>query len=245
MVWHLSAYDVDGVSATAEELEALEAGEYITLYDSTTDGSYGNASFSLDVQADSIYAIRVAGRRALGDSDAYRLSISGFDPNGWDDGAGGTTGTATVLVGAYTSNDVTNRGNPVGGTSVESFVFDAETLTWSSDYTMVHPVRDHYQISGLRAEASSAQNDENDTGDTVSMSRRYRLKRFRHRRYGFLRRYGLQRHRNSGSNDISDGSGSSDGGEDTTTEPEPEPNTPQSWTATSLRFGFMPALFRT
>ena len=65
MVWHLSAYDVE-VSATAEELEALEAGEYITLYDSTTDGGYGNASFSLDVQADSIYAIRVAGQKSFG-----------------------------------------------------------------------------------------------------------------------------------------------------------------------------------
>ena len=136
MVWQLSAYDVDGVSATAAELEELAPGAYVTLYDATTEGGYGNASFSLDVIADSIYAIRVAGRRALGDSDAYQLSISGFDPNGWDDGAGGTTGAATILVGAYTSDDVTNRGNPVGGTSVESFVFDNETLTWSGEYKM-------------------------------------------------------------------------------------------------------------
>lgn len=232
MVWHLSAYDVDGVSATAEELEALEAGEYITLYDSTTDGSYGNASFSLDVQADSIYAIRVAGRRALGDSDAYRLSISGFDPNGWDDGAGGTTGTATVLVGAYTSNDVTNRGNPVGGTSVESFVFDAETLTWSGDYTMwyIQSVTTT-EVTGAQGRSVSppTQNDENDTGDTASSvpgdtgSSDTGTGDTGSGDTG-SEDTGANDTGNSGSNDTgSDGSGSSDGGEDTTTEPEPEP----------------------
>ncbi len=135
MIWHLNAYDIEGLS-DPEAFEELEEGEFIELFDGNTEGNYGWSSFSMDVIAGASYAVRVAGRRALGDSDAYRLSLSGFDPNGWDDGSGKTTGAATILVGAYTQDDVTERGNPVGGTSVESFSFDEDTLTWSGEYTM-------------------------------------------------------------------------------------------------------------
>lgn len=94
---------------------------------STLD-SGGAWSADVDLAADGSYAVGVAGLR--NDNDAatdYTLTLWGFDPNG-----------VQFLVGAYAEQDPFERTYPLGGTSVENFTWNEDTLAWEGDYEALY-----------------------------------------------------------------------------------------------------------
>ena len=114
VIYQVTIHEMDGDTEVAP-----------ALVDEQTADTFGAYSTTIAVSAGTTYAIRVAGRRNLGESDTYLLQLSSFNPN-----------DASFIVGAYLSPDIADRGRPVGGSDVREWVLDEETLTWSTDYLM-------------------------------------------------------------------------------------------------------------
>ena len=126
----------EAASADAEEAETssysvalLDLGpasggaETTVLADPSTEGLYGHFEASMPTVANHRDAVVVQGRESTVGPRDYVIGLGGYDPN-----------NTSVVVGAYRSGDITDKGNPVGGATVPSFTWDAETRSWSGDY---------------------------------------------------------------------------------------------------------------
>lgn len=95
----------------------------------STDGSGGDFSFTYDVAANTTYVLRVLpiSTDATTEELPYTLVVSGSAP---DD--------TTVLAGAYLGADPTVAENPVGGTNVTGWTYDAATATWTGAWKIMY-----------------------------------------------------------------------------------------------------------
>ena len=126
-----TAGTTDGVVYALQvyDLDALDGDGNPTLVGGgSTEGAYGYAEVVVDLVAKGSYAVRVGGlTNDVGASGDYTLTMPGFDPNGKD-----------FLVGAYQSADIFDHGDPVGGTSVSTFTWDASALTWTGSFEILY-----------------------------------------------------------------------------------------------------------
>jgi len=156
--------DITMTYAVAEPAVTLEAVQYsfqaynaadpkTVLAGGSTDGSGGLFETTIDVTAGETYIIAVGGLvDREGTDGAYSVTFSGFDPNGtiattadtlepgwgYQDGEIYTADPTRFIIGAYSSDDASARGLPLGGSDVPEFTFDEETLTWSGDYEITY-----------------------------------------------------------------------------------------------------------
>lgn len=105
--------------------EVDEAGEPVVVYSGTTRDFYGDAEFSLDVIGGDTYAMRLAERANTSGDTSYTLVAWGFDPTG-----------TQFLIGAYAEEDIFSRGDPLGGTSVNTFAMN-DYLTWEAEFEIL------------------------------------------------------------------------------------------------------------
>jgi hypothetical protein len=131
--YDVTVYDLENISGGTPPDEETA---YSILLDTTTDGSYGAFSTSVNVIGGGSYAVKIGGRQNKADDpNSYTLKISGYDPNGVTATAGQELPAGWVelngeiyvqppkrfLVGAYLSSEFTAKGSPVGGSDVVDF----------------------------------------------------------------------------------------------------------------------------
>lgn len=118
-----------------------------------TQNAFGAFSTTFNVTKNEVYYIVVGGEANRENTDgSYAITIDGFNPNGviastgaaleagWviQDGEMYTQPPIDFLVGAYSSDDPSSRGLPLGGSNVTAFTLDEETLTWSGEYEITY-----------------------------------------------------------------------------------------------------------
>ncbi|MFZ5478554.1 MAG: hypothetical protein ACOZNI_17420, partial [Myxococcota bacterium] len=118
VVYQVEIYDMASYDA--------DAGTGILL-STTTDGSAGAFSTTVDLAADGEYVVLIAGivtpdLELAGD---YSLKIESAAPGDLD-----------VLIGAYAGSDPLVAEAPLGGTTANTWEYDAETMTWSGAWRM-------------------------------------------------------------------------------------------------------------
>ncbi len=121
-----------GGDAVVYDFYVVEAASLDLAYDVgywSTDGSAGAVTLQADLVAGGDYVLVVGGyTNTEGDAEVpYQVSLSGSQP-----------AAGVVLVGAYLESDPAVASDPVGGTSVTSWAYDAETLTYTGPYEILY-----------------------------------------------------------------------------------------------------------
>jgi len=109
------------------ETETCVALPYAAL---TTDGTLGHLSTSMDLADGATYGIEIVATDTTEFTDSamdYTFRFGALTPV--DD---------QFLVGAYLAQDVTERGNPVGGASVYDLQWDEVERAWVGKFEMLH-----------------------------------------------------------------------------------------------------------
>lgn len=141
------------------DLDTLdESGEPTVIFEGDTAGYYGLFTADLTVAAKGHYAIGVGGSKNKSDDNTYEIRIDGFDPNG-----------TQFLVGAYQEADFAEHGNPVGGTSVDSFEYDESTYTWSGAFEVLF-IREVITCANADTDCLATQSDPPTTPDDTGIT---------------------------------------------------------------------------
>ncbi len=111
------------------EIVEAETCEMIAAAGGSTDGSLGYYSTSIEVSGGGNYGIQVVASDSseYEEGTDYTLELGALTP---DDG--------TFLVGAYQSDDINERGNPVGGASVYDLEWDSLNEMWVGKFEMLY-----------------------------------------------------------------------------------------------------------
>lgn len=124
--------EADGcVDTCTWEIVATETCVPIATIAETTDGTLGSYATSFEVADGTTYGIDIVSTDTTeldeGSVKEYSFTLSALTPE--DD---------EFLVGAYLSQDVTARGNPLGGASVYDLQWDEVERAWVGKFEMLH-----------------------------------------------------------------------------------------------------------